>query len=825
MKITKLILYKYIRLSLNKIEYFELEPKQKIQLILGSNSSGKSSCMYELSPLPANHQFYHKSGYKKIYIEHNNHSYELISAFEVSGNKYYFILDGEDINVGNTITTYKELVRQHFNYTQDIHELLIGQTNFHDMSTNERRLWLTRLSHCDYTYAFKYFNNLKDQLKDVQTSIKFNQSRLVQENNKLLTPEQEVVYRDEITQLKSMIYSLLEMKQPLIERQSIKQSLAELEKTINQVSEQCFSYSHLVRVKETNNIDTINDIIINLKSETLKAQDDSHFAFNEIQELQKQLKVIEHTSVESLRDTDVQITKLTTELQQLNSSKRVGLVFDDAQTCINAIYTIQDQLSNLIMDLPIGYFRHSDLQKLITEQDNLNQQLHIGNDKHNRLLEVKRNLEHARDHQQIHCPKCQHVWSQGYDLNQYTQVIEELNRVVSKIEQFNETKKSVEVSIELHRSHSQLIRQYQTLTCHWTVLNSLWAYIASEDILFTNPKYINQLLSDVLFDLSLDAKIKQINDQISDLVKLKDLMSNDQELDSNKIILRIKELELLLNQSTELVKVNKVKVGDYEQLKSHIQKLHQLKIQLETLLDKRSDTAELLIQSFKQEALNNSIQLLQLELNDKEQMISKVDIQKAIIVNIENSIKELSNKQELLKLSIKELSPTQGLIAKGLTSFFNHFVTYINDFIKQIWTYPLELIPILPDENEDIDLDYKFAVNVNHSNVISDIAKGSSAVKEIINLAFVIVSMKFLGYKDYPLLTDELGASMDKEHRKSIHKYMHSLSESDEYSQLFVVSHFEEMHGSFNNCDITVLCQANIPLSKDSVINQHCTMQ
>ena len=69
MKYTKLILFRCVRLRLKNIEYFEMNPSEPVQLILGTNGSGKSSIMMELSPLPSEASDYRDGGYKEIHIE------------------------------------------------------------------------------------------------------------------------------------------------------------------------------------------------------------------------------------------------------------------------------------------------------------------------------------------------------------------------------------------------------------------------------------------------------------------------------------------------------------------------------------------------------------------------------------------------------------------------------------------------------------------------------------------------------------------------------------------------------------------------------------
>ncbi len=60
MKIQKLVLKHYKRLQLNQITEFTFIPKETIQIVIGTNGSGKSSVMAELSPLPPDPKDYLK---------------------------------------------------------------------------------------------------------------------------------------------------------------------------------------------------------------------------------------------------------------------------------------------------------------------------------------------------------------------------------------------------------------------------------------------------------------------------------------------------------------------------------------------------------------------------------------------------------------------------------------------------------------------------------------------------------------------------------------------------------------------------------------------
>ena len=110
MKIERLELVGYIRL-MPGVSRFVYTPSTTCQIILGTNGSGKSSILYELSPLPASKGEYIEGGFKRIEISHKGAHYVLESSFK-HGNKHSFTRDGEDLNPGGTGAVQKELVKR-----------------------------------------------------------------------------------------------------------------------------------------------------------------------------------------------------------------------------------------------------------------------------------------------------------------------------------------------------------------------------------------------------------------------------------------------------------------------------------------------------------------------------------------------------------------------------------------------------------------------------------------------------------------------------------------------------------------------------------------
>ena len=151
---------------------------------------------------------------------------------------------------------------------------------------------------------------------------------------------------------------------------------------------------------------------------------------------------------------------------------------------------------------------------------------------------------------------------------------------------------------------------------------------------------------------------------------------------------------------------------------------------------------------------------------------------------------------------IDVLSPESGLIAKSINSFLNGYLSEMNNIINSVWSYNMELLPCEIDS--DSDLNYKFKVKVNHDEIIEDVSKLSSSMQEIVNLAFKIVFVKYLGLANYPLILDEFGRTMDVEHRQTAYDIIDRVL-SHNFNQIILVCHFESMYSRFVNADFLEL--------------------
>lgn len=832
MKILSIELSGYKRLALRKINYIKITPESKIQLILGTNGSGKSSLLKEMTPLPAVPAEYIKGGFKIIEISHRNSHYILKSLFHPTGTKYHFIENGIDLmGDGGNATIYKDLVFEKFKVTPDIHEVISGASRFSDMEVGVRRKWITRLSHEDYTYAIRYYNRIKDQLKGTTEVIKLLQARSVQETDKLLTPEEENRYRDDIRVLSDTLTYFLEMKTP------VEKSYHEVMKDIQILDRDLATYTseaHRLRtmfICTGDNKDTIShlrNILVSHRADGQTHENLLSIIAKELDQVDKTIHSLKSSNVQSFEDIDKVIDQTAVDIHSNGQMLVYGdLKFESPASSLQALKSIYEHLVDVLLNM----IPDTDRKYSVVYHQTLSDKIKVAkeaveeNTKKMQVLQSRvRELLHHKEHGDTTCPKCSHQWYRGYDEAQYNRLLQQLE--LGQKSNLSIEKEIKEYSEEIEKVSSFLasFRQYRQITYNTPDLSPLWDYIVDESIIFDNPRQIVTILEEMKEDLSLQVKIIELKDRQKQAIDLKLSLSKDQEVSISKLQAKHQELEDKLYNSNLKVRESRRKCQEVQERIGTLERIESLKLILTNHLESRDKAKSVLHELNRREVLNACINETRKELTKKEQILSSVNIQKALVADINSQIEEQTEKAIILNLIQKELSPKEGLIARGLTGFINHFVTQMNSFIKKVWLYPLEIIPIAPNPDEDVDLDFKFEVKINDDSVIPDVKKASSGMKEVIDLAFCIISMQYLDMQDHPIHLDEFGKAMDVAHRQSAFYFITNLLTTANFPQIFMISHYEDSYGGLANTDVTVLCDENVSLTKGSFFNKHVVM-
>ena len=824
-------LYRYNHVKLNNIERIKITPQNKVQLILGTNGSGKSSLIREMSPLPANHKDYERGGYKHIKIQQGSSEYELRSDFSVEPYTYSFIKDGVELNPGHKLTDYRKLVAQEFNITQEIHDLRVGRLRFTQMSSSERRYWLTKFSDSDFTYALQFFKKLSEAYRDIQGSRKLQQARLVQEKEKLVTPEVEAILRQEIDQLTSLSESLLEMRgQPTEVKGSVSEYLSaidlELERTTQFFRTIHRKYRSMTRIYTEEELD---EQIIATSAVIHSHQDTIAKMCEELDKLQKTLDQISSSGVEPTKNVDATIQEYTDEIATRRSHLVTGLDFEDPHLAIQALNTVSETFYSLLNSLkadPDSTITRTSYLAKIQDQQVLADQIKVLEHRCDLLIRQRKELEHIKSHNELECPQCNHKWVKGYSESVYQQTLEQINTHVKQLEDSQAKLKTLELATEEEHQYLKTLSAISQLFTAWPILKPYWGYLVEKQLIRTSPNKTLQTLTDLTGDLEELVKIKEISDKLCKAIELKEMMIKDHMSSIQSLIDTYESKQLELSIFQKKTHQHHIWLDTLNSYKATFKNSKEICSKLESLVHQRDNRVSISLQELNRMYYTEVIQAVQIEISKRQHTISSVDIQKALIRDIEQQVAELDKSAEVLKIAVKELSPSEGLIAKGLTGFINHFVHQMNAFIKQVWLHPFEITPIEYDANDGVDLDYRFSMKVgDNTNPVPDIKDGSEAQRKMIDLAFSVVGSKYLHLDKAPLFLDEFAASMDHAHRATAFNLVTTLANSANFSNIFMISHFENSYSSLVNADVTVLCPHNIIIPKNMVYNQHTLIE
>lgn len=825
MEVKKVILVDNTRLQLRNIKIFEYEPSKPNQLIIGTNGSGKSSVLNELSPLPGDHNDYLPTGSKTIWIDHKGVSYKLISTFSPRSHHFWNLDTNTDLNEGGTPTVQMQLVKQIFGYDKPIHELIQGRRPFHLMEANERKNLFTFMADSDFDYALAVYKRINGKLNDVTGALNTNKKRLVVETSKIMAPEAQALLKKDVDELHAAITELLDNREP------VKYSMHDLEDKKRQFEKEIRSVSALMitllfKIKRDSHISTLTFSLEDTKA-SIKAFDMMATQFyQEHEEVSKIFETLEKTHTQNIAAIETEISALEAQVADIASRIRLPFSFDDPAFILNSLGTLKDLIIPIVTAIPSNeekqYSRASlhEATAKLEEKETLKRQL---------LGKVERNkgmLDHfasLKNNDSTTCPNCQHTWIKNYDAEKVRH-LELVNTELTEVKlpvldkEINEYK----VLIEQIHQYFQFYRDYVRVVTSWTTFKPLWDYIDQNHFLFNKPKYIEQVLLDLEGDCQVLKQNVQIQKEITDKLSLVRLTNDTAGMDYDSCKNRKLALEEKIFDNQQKLAVSKREQGEIESQIANLTNLQNMVFSLEKLLRGHKETGMVTIETMRRLAYHDFVKHLQSILARKETALHEVKSQLLVIEDIQEQILNLQFEETNLKRILQELSPKEGLIAEGLFGFIKNYVHQMNRVIKKIWTYPLQVLPCAIGDDNQLDLNYKFPMLVDgKGKPRKDVKEGSSAMHEVVNLSFRITAMKSLGLTDYPLFLDEFGSSMDPTHKAATIHLINTLMSDESFPQLFMISHDAMQYGSLIHTQICVLCDANVSVPANSNYNEH----
>ena len=813
MRITRLELREYNRLSLNNITRFVYTPESDYQLILGTNGSGKSSVLYELSPLPAHSSNYGKEGLKDLTIEHRGSVYRLIS--DMKTGKHSFTVDGdEDLNKGGTQSNQMALVEQHFNgYNRDLHDILTDEETFTSMDTNNRRKWITALSTQNYGFALALHKRLASAARDHVGAVKHLNNRLAENQNNLKQLGSVDGLEERALQLREELNALLLAQSA--DTQSVQETenaLRELLQRIGTMAKSVVDRIHQIRysgptpLTSIEDVETFNALAQQDVVEKRVLTDRMAAEYNELETAIHGFRTSDGITPENIENHLLELRDRIAELRQLQDGHFGELA--DAELIAIDNQNALPQLGALFLQLPDNQDRRFSRQTIDEKRKEHSVVLERYSHLDGRLLAANRRINAIEAAVETTCPSCTFMWREGVEPGELELLIGTRTQMAQQMETILAQRKQLETFLDEAQEVGALYNEFRALTSSYPRLRPLWSHIASQQLNLINPPsqvgVFNRWSQAVSKARELQA-LERREVQLSQLA--------EQWADAGGVShLGQRMAAIARSIETETVELNAKRAiasraSDYL---GSIRNLENLVGQLGMLSDQIERRHSNVIDAYRDRAIESVKYGHHNELASIQRRLTEHNTLQGVVSDLARDVESTEKNRDVLLLLAKALSPTDGLIAEQLTGFINCLTAQMNSILATIWTYDL-IIHGCGLENGG--LDYKFPLSSRGDKPRPDVVKGSKAQKQVINLSFKLTVMLYLGMEDYPLFLDEPGEGFDEQHRTNLMSFVKQLMDGRHHSQMFMVSHYASTHGSFTQAETVVLDDSNIAVA------------
>lgn len=819
MKITFLELVGFQRFNLARLTKVSYRPTARQQLILGTNGSGKSSMLDELSPLPAHHSNFKPGGYKHIEIDHGPYSFVLRSDFK-SGNRHSFLRDGVELNEGGTYQVQIRLVKEHFRYTEKLHDLLIGRTRFTEMKAPERREWITTLSESDWTYSLGIYNQFKAKARDAQGAYRHQQERLSHEVEELskLTSFDEIKARHEQLRLElNMLLTDITPNTP-----AYVQISQQLDGTFDSLQREAES---ILRDAPNFLFDGSYSSLEDLHGRIREREEEAQFhrihierAGKDFSEMESMLASFGGRDLESIPDAHEQLLSINTQLNQIGDKPYFeGLT--DAVAIRSDNLQILSEVSTLFGTMPDNSdkkFSRTTIEKTELAIANVQSEIDKLVGESNRMTD---RLSHLQGTHDTSCPQCSHIWKEGVNPKEVEYLTTEIAKRSQRLIDLRAILDASNAYMLDANGYIALWGRFRGYVTSYPRLRPFWNLILEQGLMENHPNQqlwvIREWERSVEWTIEVEA-LQARQKQLEQIVESQRLMG-----DKNLLTEKIQTLEEEVRSHTVALQETNLTLNELRNhgtaAKRYIERVSDWTIKQ----DQFTHLFQVAVDAIKNKLLDEDAAKRHVEMAGLQKRMSDHETLRGIVDDISREIVTLELRYKSYQVLATILSPTEGIIAERLRDAIYRIVDQMNTIIASVWSHDMKILECGFENN---DLDYKFPVMVESpDNVTNDMQRTSKGQAEMINIAFKLTAMLYLEMLEYPLFMDEPGEGFDEQHRDQIMSLIRSMLDAGHYSQLFMVSHFASSHGSFLDAEILVLDSSNIALP--GTFNTHVTLE
>ncbi|QXO09894.1 hypothetical protein pEaSNUABM38_00172 [Erwinia phage pEa_SNUABM_38] len=813
-KVNRIKLKGFTGMALHDVAEFDFSIKTPITIILGGNGSGKTSLLSVYFPVCPPKEDLKDGGSYTNYCQMDDVRYKCYVK-RTGGTLHCSITNletNEEIVSKVNPKVYNANIEDLFGLTKERKDLLNGESILTRAGTSQRRQWFTMLSTSNLTYALGFYTRLRkhltalgNQADYVRGKIAETKVRVVEDETERLQLEERLkVLEAEISKLAASLAST-PATDPNVDENYIRHLLA-----------QCADVSKFVvggqAIPVQDDIDSAQLTIQNLNASIQSwgaVYTERNKALSALmdEEARQQYLMRNHSGLKE------QLVQLTATVQQyeardylFKSLFDVQLTIDELKSANDAArdfaHTLQTNVDALTTRETIRSIQESliPIENRITELSGKVVTLE-------RLLaEDQAMLQHIRDTDEVSCPNCSHTFKPGVgkltetDLQQ--RILAGTNHITVHTTEINGQRREQTALLD-EMKRLQAIREIVMTYSRDRVLSILFKKLTEEGAFRENRSKFGGIVT-AFFDEVTEAthylreklQLEKTREEWAEIARAQGNV--DTTLEARLAVQRDAVNEAL--QSKYNVE------GSLKHAQAQLDSLLRTKAAVENfkVLEGRLESAMRLYSNnlaVKEVEDFRDMRWDQYSVARERYRLMQQELDK--LAELEKELERLLKHQHTAKLMVTSFSPEKGVLRRHFFNSIARVTEMMSSYIEHVWAYPMQ---VLPCDMSEGDLDYRFPYRLkDNPEPVFDICKGSAAQRDIFDLTFRLTAYRCLGLKQYPLLLDEPGATFDEAHRNELVDFLKMLLNSDEFSQIIVISHNSEVHSKLVGADYCVL--------------------
>lgn len=810
MIITRIYARDFIPVSYSGVYELEYTPEQLIQIIIGTNGSGKSSLLRLCSPLPVDKDEFGSSGLRVWEASDSGNTFVITGDYSSKSPHHSFVMNNEELNPGGTSTVQTELVQTYLRYSKFLHSVLSGKLSFCSASPNVRKDMIMKVAGIDFTYALDMYERCWSHQRDLQGSVRIYNKKLADittQLSMLTNAENDVARYNAVHKTLGELLRIANINvdgknhQPeelFVGEQALVDRAMVLDRQIKRLK-------GLVTDVYTSEADLIGKSAV-AKAAIERVESEIKLAkekLSGLEEIAHRLEAVPpdvtHEAVKAEMET------IKAKLAAMDEHPYGEIV--DANAFMNACNRVYQAMSNVADIIGSGMLTWSN-EDMITMTNKVNAMKESAFTLKRQIDQVTERKEHVKAILEgaIECPNCKAKIFQSEQVTpallaqleaNYAELTEQHGKVDAELKAIDD----VYQGMEKYRRVRKLIND---LAIKEPITRPVFKILVNSDNIIGAPYLALQAFSSAVQVAQELCSKPTLQARMRELVFIEDTFL----LDNSDRVMEVyeqsqKALAGLYDQHAKAIEV----AGKVDAVIRAYRGIVQEKLAINTEYVAILKKATGKVDEAYNFHINNKVIELQNEVAALNQTTTLYERLKQQLEDVQVELESTRQREADTKLIVDSLCPRKGIIADQLKIAIEALISNINKVIGEVWEKDVKLAA--PDVENALDFKFNVFINGRKGPTLNLLSSGQT---DVVDLAVSLVVMAQMNLENYPLFLDEVGASFDEKHQDNLMLFIKKLVMSNKCSSVFMISHYASQHGGFNAVDVNVINGDNIRL-------------